>query len=103
MKKLFIVFFSFVLYSCQTDYSKNKIILKAEKLLSTDADSAFLLLNSIDYPERLSKADHAAWCLNLTYSQYKLQKEIESDSLIMIPIKYYTGTQEAKISAQHGF
>jgi len=82
---LLIVFFC----SCQSHYTQNKTILEAEKLLETKPDSAYFLLSSIRQPEKLSKADYSAWCLQYTYAQFKLQKEIKSDSLLQKAVKYY--------------
>ena len=76
--------------SCQSDYTQNKTILKAEKLMYTCPDSAYTLLLSIRHPEKLSKADYAAWCLHYTFAQDKLHKKITSDSLIKIAIDYYS-------------
>jgi tetratricopeptide (TPR) repeat protein len=47
------------------------------------------LLISIPHPEKLSKADYAAWCLQYTHAQYKLYMNIPSDSLIRISVDYY--------------
>lgn len=84
--------------SCRSDYTENKTILKAEELLDTSPDSAYSLLISIKHPEKLSKADYAAWCLQYTYAQDKLHKEIKSDSLIQITINYYSSGNLAKYS-----
>ena len=84
--------------SCRSDYTENKTILKAEELLDTSPDSAYSLLKSIKHPEKLSKADYAAWCLQYTYAQDRLHKEIKSDSLIQIAISYYSSGNLAKHS-----
>ena len=84
--------------SCRSDYTENKTILKAEELLDTSPDSAYSLIISIKHPEKLSKADYAAWCLQYTYAQDRLHKEIKSDSLIQIAISYYSSGNLAKHS-----
>jgi tetratricopeptide (TPR) repeat protein len=84
--------------SCRSDYTENKTILKAEKILDTSPDSAYSLLISIKQPEKLSKADYAAWCLQYTYALDRLHKEIKSDSLIQIAISYYSSGNLAKYS-----
>lgn len=84
--------------SCRSDYTENKTILKAEELLDTSPDSAYSLLISIKHPEKLPKADYAAWCLQYTYAQDRLHKEIKSDSLIQIAISYYSSGNLAKYS-----
>lgn len=88
-----------LLCSCQSDYTGNKAILKAERLLYAYPDSAYKLLISIRHPEKLPKADYAAWCLHYTHAQDRLHKEIKSDSLIQIALNYYsTGGISAKYS-----
>lgn len=77
---------------CGNRYTQNETILKAESLLFNYPDSAFNLLISIKKPEKLSKADYAAWCLHLTHSQYKLYMDIKSDSLIKIAVQYFDET-----------
>jgi len=87
-----------LLGSCRSDYTENKTILKAEELLETSPDSAYSLLVSIKHPDKLSKPDYAAWCLQYTYAQDKLRKEISSDSLIQVALKYYTNSRLIKYS-----
>jgi type II secretory pathway pseudopilin PulG len=72
--------------------------LKAEKLLETNPDSSYLLLSSISQPEKLSKVDYAAWCLQYTYAQFKLQKEVKSDTLLKIAVRYFEKTNLPKYS-----
>ncbi len=99
----YIKFFSLFIFvglfsSCLSNYTENRTILKAEKLLNTSPDSAYSLLIGIKNPEKLSKADYAAWCLHYTHAMYKLQKKIESDNLIQISIKYYSNGSLPKYS-----
>lgn len=97
-------FVSLILFSsCQSDYTRNKTILKAEKLLYTSPDSTYMLLTSIKHPEKLSKADYAAWCLHYTHAQDRLHKEIKSDSLIQVAIKYYSSGNLKKYSGTAWF
>lgn len=92
--KLFWFFiFAWLFNSCQTGYTGNKTILKAEKLLYAYPDSAYSLLTGIEHSEKLSMADNAAWCLHYTHARYKLLKEIKSDSLIRISIDYYSNNK----------
>lgn len=87
-KGLFIVL-SILVASCNGKYTNNEKILRADSLLYTIPDSAKKLLLSIPHPEKLSKADYAAWCLVFTHTQYKLYQEIKSDSLIRVSVNYY--------------
>lgn len=92
-----------LLCSCQSHYTKNKTILKAEALLNTKPESSFLLLTSIREPQKLSEADYAAWCLHYTYAQYKLKKYIKSDSLIRIAVSYFEEDNYPKYSGTSYF
>jgi len=86
------------LFSCQTHYTKNKIILQAEALLDSNPDSASSLLSTIQHPEDLTECDYAAWCLHYTHAQYKLNKVLTSDSLIHIAVEYYDKSNLSKYS-----
>jgi tetratricopeptide (TPR) repeat protein len=79
--------------SCQPQYTKNEAILRAETLLYTSPDSAYRILSSIQQPQQMSEADYAAWCMNYTFVQTKLHKEIKSDSVILIAVNYYNNSQ----------
>jgi len=92
--KSFHVFFILVfllvgLSSCESRYTHNSLILKAEKLLDTSPKSAFKLLSSMSHPEKMSAPDYAAWCMHYTHARYKLEYTIKSDSLINISVDYY--------------
>lgn len=87
-----------ILSSCHSNYTENVTILKAERLLYVSPDSAFVILNKMKNLDKLSKADKAAWCLHYTHAQYKLQKQIKSDSLIKISISYYSNRDLPKYS-----
>ncbi len=93
-----ILLICFIFVSCQVHYTRNKTILEAEKIMFTATDSSFRLLSSIQQPEKMSKADYAAWCLNYTYAYLKLNKEIKSDSLIRIALNYYENSSLKKQS-----
>jgi len=82
--------------SCQHRNTNNETILRSEKLLQISPDSAYQLLHSIQHPELMPKADYATWCLNYTHAQYKLSKEIKSDSIIQVAINYYDNSNLKK-------
>lgn len=93
-----LVFVCILLASCKGKYTTNDTILRAEALLNSKPDSAQKLLLSIPHPEKLSKADYAAWCLQYTHSQYKLYQDIKSDSLIRVSVNYYKNSNLTKQS-----
>lgn len=88
----------FLFISCKTHYTHNAIILRAEAVMNSHPDSAYRLLNSIQHPEKLPKVDYVAWSLHFTHAQYKLKKEIKSDSLIRIAVIYYKDSNLPKYS-----
>jgi cell division protein FtsL len=90
------ILMTLLLVSCKPRYTENKIILRAESLLFSSPDSSYQLLTSIPHPEKLSKADYAAWCLHFTHAQVKLHNEIKSDSLIMVSVNYYKNSRLLK-------
>jgi len=89
VKSVLIICIGILLISCGARYTKNKKLLRAEALLSENPDSAQKVLLSMSYPEKLDRADYAAWCLLYTHTQYKLEQDIKSDSLIGLAISYY--------------
>ncbi len=98
MRFYWYVFLCSFFISCQSYDTTHKIILRAEAIMFTSPDSASLLLSSIPHPEKLPKADYAAWCLQYTHAQFKLHKKIKSDSLINIAVDYYKNTDLFKQS-----
>jgi len=87
-----------LLTACGKQYTQNPTILKAESIMEEQPDSAYLLLSSISHPEQLSEKDYAAWCMHYTFAQYKLYKDIKSDSLIQIAVNYYSESNLKKYS-----
>ena len=84
------------MYACEAGYTNNVQILKAESVLYEYPDSAYTILKSISNPEKLSRADYAAWCLHFTHAQYKLFMNIESDSIINVAVRYYENSKLQK-------
>ena len=60
---------------------------QAEELLSTDPDSSYNILNSIDNPKKRSKSEYAIWCLLMTQATDKSDRKHTSDSLIHIAVR----------------
>jgi tetratricopeptide (TPR) repeat protein len=97
-KFFYYLLFCILLVSCQKHYTHNDTILRAETLLNSKPDSAQKLLLSIPHPEKLSRADYAAWCLLYTHSQYKLDQDIKSNSIIRVSVNYYKNSNFPKQS-----
>lgn len=67
---------------------------QAEELLSTDPDSSYNILNSIDNPKKRSKSEYAIWCLLMTQATDKSDRKHTSDSLIHIAVRYFSEHNE---------
>lgn len=101
--RIFNRFYGFILLiilfvSCKPYYTKDETILRAEAIMNSNPDSAYRLLTSIKHPEKQTNADYAAWCLHITNAQYKLHKELKSDSIIRIAVNYYKDSDLPKYS-----
>ncbi len=95
---ILLCYLTLLMSACGKKYTDNSTILKAESLLNEYPDSAYKLLTAISHPEQLSEKDYAAWCLHITNAQYKLYKEINSDSIIKIAVAYYDDSKLMKYS-----
>ena len=63
---------------------------EAEALLTENPDSAYQFLQTIEQPERHSKAEYATWCLLTTQAADKSYREHTSDSLIQVAVRYFS-------------
>ena len=71
------------LLACKPEYTKNKTILEAEKVMFSSPDSAYKLLKSINQPEKLPEADYAAWCLHYVHAKFKLYIDDKKDTNLL--------------------
>ncbi len=93
---LLIIVCILLLVSCNDRYTRNPKILHAEELLNSHPDSSFKILSAIKQPEKMNRADYAAWRLNFTYALNKLHKLNLSDSSINFSIQYYEKRNDKK-------
>ena len=103
MKNIWGVLLIILFYSCQSHQTQNETILRAEKLLETKPDSAYFLLSSIQHPEKLPRADYSVWCLFTSYTEFELQKEIKSESLLKNTLCYFDKYMQTKYSSIANF
>lgn len=93
MRKLLFVLLITLLplfHSCRQDYHvSNPILLLADSLMQSHPDSALHLLEGIDAPREMKKADRAFFALLLTQARYKNYILLEDDSLIRVAVDYY--------------
>ena len=87
----FILSFCIIFIGC-TQSSSLKI---AEKIIEDHPDSAFAQLETIN-TSLLNERETALYKLLLTQAQYKLQKKIESDTLINQSILYFSRSNDKK-------
>jgi tetratricopeptide (TPR) repeat protein len=100
MKKLFYVFLTIFLasalfFAC-TKGAVMEELVRAEKEMETNADSALVILKGMkknigdsQISETLSEKQYALWCLLLTQAQHKNYIIQTSDSLIRVAVDYF--------------
>ena len=80
------------LIACRQTTTIAPVLHQAETFMSESPDSALLLLEAIQSPEKQSAEDYATWCLLLTQARDKNYLEHTSDSVINIAIDYFEHT-----------
>lgn len=76
------------LSSCSSS-AKNPLLLCADSLMEEYPDSALVILESISFPQKMSRADRALYALLLTQARHKNYIALEDDSLIKTAVEYY--------------
>lgn len=89
------LFTLFALNFCNNSSDKKTIHL-AEKLLESRPDSAFVLLESIDFPEGMSEETYADYCRLLVLAHQKNKISINSDTLIYKAVDYYRDREDKR-------
>lgn len=79
----------FAALACQQPQSIRPLLEKADSLLVSHPDSAFLMLDTVADPENYPENEYAEWCLLLTQARDKSYREHTSDSLIRLATNYY--------------
>jgi tetratricopeptide (TPR) repeat protein len=69
-------------------------LVRAEKQMEANPNSALAVLNSIRSPQKMSKAHYAEYCLLLTEARDKNYYRFTSDSLIRVAVAYYEGMKD---------
>lgn len=70
---------------------------QADRLMNDNPAQAYSLLDSIDRRRLWSRGDKALFALLYTEAQYKNYQTIESDSLIMTSVKYYSHSKNPEL------
>lgn len=90
MKNLILyILLLFAALACQQPQSIRPLLEKADSLLVSHPDSAFLMLDTVANPENYPENEYAEWCLLLTQARDKSYREHTSDSLIRLATSYY--------------
>lgn len=84
---------SVFLSSCSSSV-KNPLLLRADSLMETRPDSSLSILESITFPQKLSRSDKAYYALLLTQARHKNYIPLKNDSLIKIAVDYYGDTKK---------
>lgn len=85
----------FGMIACREDASVSKLLTNAEALMEESPDSALILLQQIETPEKQSDRQYALWCLLFTQAQDKNYIQPASDSLIQKAVSYFEEKEEA--------
>ena len=88
---IFYIFLLFIALACQPQQSIRPLLEKADSLLVSHPDSAFLMLDTVSNLDKYAENEYAEWCLLLTQARDKSYREHTSDSLIRIATDYYRG------------
>jgi tetratricopeptide (TPR) repeat protein len=87
---LFVMVLTFLNQACQETRESGDNLLQAEILMSEHPDSSMWILENAVTPDKLSKGQHAEWCLLVTQARDKNYIRHTSDSLINIASDYYS-------------
>lgn len=84
-----------LLISC-SERGNIRLLNKSEELLLQNADSALILLESIDFPEEMSEKYYAQYCELLVSAHIKNKIDIKHDTLIRHAVNYYNKFPDKK-------
>lgn len=94
MKNLIYLFMAFLLVmGCQPYNRMEAILRQAETVIDLNADSALLLLKTIE-EEQLDAEQRARYQLLETWAQWKTGTTLESDSLISASVAFYVHSDD---------
>lgn len=80
--------------SCNKNKGDSELVNISKNLLDTDPDSSLLLLESIDFPEKLSPKDYAKYNQLMVMAHQRNKISIKEDTLIRYAVNYYRGRSE---------
>lgn len=97
---VFIGLFLLFLSSC-TSRKENQLLLYADSLMTEYPDSALAFLESIPFPQKLSRGDGALYALLLTQARHKNYVTLNDDSLIKVAVNYYGKKKSLRAAQAH--
>lgn len=97
---VFIGLFLLFLSSC-TSRKENQLLLHADSLMTEFPDSALIFLESIQFPQKLSRGDRALYALLLTQARHKNYVTLSDDSLIKVAVNYYGKKKSLRAAQAH--
>ncbi len=98
-KKYTIVLLLFCLLCFSCKHKNKSILSQAEEFVEQSPDSALSILKTIDFPFQLNAEDYANYLLLYTEAKDKAGISIAKDSLIHIPVKYFSEKHNYKKAA----
>ncbi|MDR0658594.1 MAG: hypothetical protein LBG18_06645 [Mediterranea sp.] len=86
---LYSLLFASLFISCRQEIIENQQLLEADALMENHPDSALILLESIQEPAKMKKADQALYALLLTQAHDRNEITHTDDSLIQMAVDHY--------------
>ena len=85
----------FAVASCRHSSPADSLLASADAVMHTRPDSALMLLQQVQHPEKLQGEQQALYALLSTQASYKNGIPVESDSLISIACDYYSASPDS--------
>lgn len=96
MRNILLFIFLSTFFSCQNDQTARQLLDQAELFIETQADSARMLLDSIQTPDNLNDKLFARWCMLQGKTADKLHEDMPYVEQLTRALQWYTkhGTAE---------
>ncbi len=94
-KFLCIIILALLIAGCSNN-SDQSLLSISERLINNNADSALILLESIDFPEDMPSSKYAKYCQLIVTAHQKNKISIKEDTLIHYAVDYYKKNSENK-------
>lgn len=99
---LFILLLFSIFFSCVGDRIASETMDRAEMLLETNPDSAYILLNKVETPDRLNERQFARWCMLYSRAADKLFEDMLYTEQLDRALSWYKSHGSAEEEAWMG-